>query len=926
MGNRTSTLPSSDGGAGEQALSSSTTNATTLRLERKIEGILHDMKSHPSSVSKQRKGCARLRKYCNASEAARSIVLQWEGGLDCLATVLQQHTRHATLQSHATRILCLLVKTDPSKTFAAAASGNTTSIVTALFATMRYHKRNTAIQVNGITAISLWASHSDAQLAIALVEEYSVYLLLWGSTIMMNSLFVRNATVQDKALKALVLLTSHAENRTAFLAAAGWNVLHQSCHNFNKSHHSKLLLKVFKICKHVAQDHPMAVAKRLSTTVLWVMQQLHHRHDAILQRQGCNVLLTVLTSTEKNGNPQQQQQCYDLLVAAGVRQVVVTAMEQHPEQEDIQKTAILTLQKLSSMAATSDSDSPNSNSNSTTVPPNSNSVSNTNKHADTGDAVSMGLEAMMKTLQKDSTTATTMANICKALVKLATASHTNKLDIVTAGGMPAVIQAMQKYPSTALSLQRYACQLLTQLASVEQHKRSLAHNCPGGIEAIVAAIHCQHRTTRATASLTEPSQQQQLALMKNCSSDTADTNATLESNGAAVAAAGDDKKSIAALPQTNLSPDKRTTPSSTDASYLVALHAVLALLRIAQQVDNHEKLFQAQASAALILAMQDHITQPTLQHKAMVVLNKLASRADQIIVRHHDVHKYTAHVKHTMVVQDQGAMAIVQAMHYHRDHVHIQRVGCNALGNLHHAGITSHYLVYEVGAVECILQALHHHVLQVGIQLAALKALKEYVMTSPFSTIHHYPKHNHQSRIQQQAIGIVSAIVTAMSTHTDHVGLQQVALQLLVQFSQPRTTLLVQWQQHRLVVPLLVRSNTPLQKAIVQANGLEAVMTIMRSHHPAHGLIQQTGFVVLQQMCQFNILNATRVFQRGGWGVIQGTQRACPEHATIQRQAPMVLFQLVLLFLLHYFLYCQVVVQAGDSLGVGMFLDNPLLP
>ena len=88
-------------------------------------------------------------------------------------------------------------------------------------------------------------------------------------------------------------------------------------------------------------DHPAAVFKRLDM-ILTAMKT--HLEDASIQRTGCATLLGIATN-----HPASHEQ---FMTPGGGRDAVLTAMQQHNSNEDIQKTAILCLQKLPSTTST----------------------------------------------------------------------------------------------------------------------------------------------------------------------------------------------------------------------------------------------------------------------------------------------------------------------------------------------------------------------------------------------------------------------------------------------------------------------------------------------------------------------------------------------------------------------------------------------
>lgn len=732
--------------------------AEHARMRRKIRHVVHAMKKNPDKPRAQRRGCSLLRKYGAANEAYRPLLID-AGAIPVLSAAMSHHPRNANIQDHSARMLALLAKTDPMASLPSAPL---------LLQAMQQHKRNSYIQLNGLTAICHWATSTSSvtgdekhtrsqglpqeqqreQPGVKVVNEYGGYEVVWST--MTNSWLEFNTAVQDKALKALALLTQHKENRSPFVTAAGWKAILNSLHNHKKE--AKIQAKCLKIFKNMSSDHPVSVAKRGLPSILQTMEW--HLNDASIQKHGCYIVFLLAAS----------EQCDELLLKAGVREAVVAAMNQHRDKEDIQKTAILALQKLHSNGS-------NNNHNH-----NDNLQDNTSNN-DTIDAVNGGLEAMIASLNKQETPATTVANICKAMVKVAAASHTNKLDIAAAKGVEAIVQAMGRHKEVE-NLQRYGCQALTQLAAVETHKLLIVDL--QGIEAIGAAMD-QH----------------------------------------------------------------------SSQTHLVPLHGILAMLRLAQNVDNHAKIMACNAVEIIVRAMRAHENHAALQHKSVAIFGRLGASSVE--------NKYR-------ILQAGGVHAVIHAMTVHPTHENIQRSSCTTVANLHHP-CTSISIV-EAGAIRAVVAAMRKHTYHVSIQTAALKAMKEMAQFS-----YHHPHFAESDGIR--------AIVSSMQSHLENATLQQLAFALL---------LLCSDRDYR------------MRQALVDAGSIGALLLSMNDFHLGHPWIQQIGFSVLYNLSH-NAHHGAIIFKHGGFQIVQNVRKACPGDPFIQKYGCTLLVKLVVMFLLHWFLW-----------------------
>ncbi|CAB9497098.1 Armadillo beta-catenin repeat family protein [Seminavis robusta] len=775
----------------EQAPQPSLSNQERARLEKKVTSALKHMKRYPKSAAIQRQKLGKLRQYVNkdhdnhTSHFVNAILQQ--NGLSLVLVTMRRHVKNAAIQDHACRVCTLLARQDSVATMTA---------LPFVLTAMKTHKRNTNVQLNGLAALTFWGmdlkdgeprardGDSNHKLAVTVVEQ-NAYPVIFST--MKN--YESNMLIQDKALKALVVLTStdhDKDNRTAFVSATAWRSLQATITNHGNK--PKLQLKTIKILRQIATDHPSAVCKRLSVLVLPTMAA--HLTDASIQKHGCSLLLLLATTHEPSHAI--------LWKPGGGREAILAAMQAHQDQEDIQKTAILALQRLPAQTTAQ----PNNDGGTTTT------TATTQQHDknQTSNAINQGMEAMIASLLKEGTSVSTLTNICKALIRLASASHTNKLDIASANGVEGIVAAMKRGDSVdaTVSLHRYACQCLTQLAAVEATKRDIVQQALA-IPVIVKAI------TAHTMKSYELQQQQQ---------------------------------------------DETTEQQQQSPHFLVSFHGILLLVRLSQLLANHAKMMPS--IPAIVLTMQVHHDRATLQHKAMVVLHKLAARF----------------VKFKKPIIKAGALdAILKAMLEHQDHTHIQRLGCQCLLNLHHAKTTSMWMV-QAGTFQVVVRAMARHSSHIGIQLAAIRVIAEMI---PCSSWH----------VERWATQGMQCLVLSIQMHFDNITFQQLALGVLQLSS----------KQH---------SRPRVQRELVQAGGIDAVLTCMKDHHPSHVRIQQSGFRTLNNLTTSRrraVYHGAVIMQNGGWKVIRQAQRVCAEDEFLQRHAHTLLFKLVIMFLLHWFLW-----------------------
>ena len=706
------------------------------------------------------------------------------------------------------------------------ATTTTTTVVAVplVLEAMKSHKRHANLQYNAMTALTQWgvigsedkdfkkkqtnnnqetattATTTIPPKAAVTIVEAGAFSVLWS--IMLNPWHEFNPLLQDKALKALVVLTAPIENRSAFVTAQGWKALQTTCKNF--ANKPKLIIKGLKICRHIAAEYPQAVLKRGLTMALDAMKK--HVDDATLQRHGCSLILALASSDNDNAHAVLWQ-------PENGRDAVVRAMQRHTTEEDIQKTAILVLQRLPSQAppessvvegggtSTSVTTNNNNNNNNNTAPSSSRrlpftaAAARTVKHnkiehsfsTDTGDAVNSGIAAMVAKLTDPETPPSTVVNICKAWIRLSSESHTNKLDIAGAKGVEAVVSAMARYEHER-SLQRYGCQALTQLSSVERTKHVLAQ--ANGIPIILQAIQ-QHTTTE---------------------------------------------------------------------THLVALHGIYALDRLLQLADNYDRVMACPtAIPTLVKAMETYTNHTSLQQVAMVIINKLASSRS----RRHSNRRYKVHI-----LRAGGLHAILKAMAVHRTHKHIQRNGCAGLVALHFKK-TSRAMV-RAGALDAVAAAMRSNPLRIGIQMAALRTLIEFTQYS--CHLRHWVVH----------VGGLSQLVASSQTHSSNSNLQELVFTVLLKSSQHKNPL--------------------LRMHLVQAGGISTIMTCMRDFHPAHPIIQQSGFLTLYQLSQ-NPRHGAIIFKHGGLKAVRQAQRVCTDDPILKKYGNTLLVKLVVAFFLHWMMW-----------------------
>jgi hypothetical protein len=729
--------------------------AEYVKLKKQVTLVLKQMKRYPKSASVQRQKLAKLRQYCNASEYGPYYVkhVMTHKGLEALTMAMRLHKKTTAIQDHACRVCTLMTRQD---------SRATISLLPLVLEAMRNHKRHVNIQLNGLAALSFWGMDlldglpreqpQPNVLALRVVEAGALPVIF--STILSSR--DHNFQILDKALKTCVILTNAAKDiRTAFVSATAWKALQTAMQAHPDK--AKLQLKGIKIFKSIAINHPGAVVKRLAD--VWTAMK-NHIHDVTLQKHACSLIL-ILAATHPPSHAVLWQ-------PGGGRDAILTAMQHHANQEDIQKTAILALQKLPTIESTPGDDIHNAPTDAT----NDNAA-----HT----AIHQGLESMIASLHKPDTSPATLANICKALIRLASESHTNKLDIAAAKGVQGIVNAM-RIGMQEYSLQRYGCQALAQLAAVEATKRAIVAETDA-IPVIVEAM------------------------------------------------------------ETHTAPDK---------SYLVALHGILVLVRLAQLLANHSRMMPT--VPVIVHAMQVHIDIATLQHKGMVVLQKLAARF----------------VRFKKPMLKAGAVeAILDAMVQHADHVFIQRLGCQCLLHLHHK--TTSMKMVHAGALEVIVSAMQRHLAHNGIQMAAILAIAE--ITQFTCHLEHWA-----IRIQGMQCLVLSARM-----HLDNPTFQKLAFGVFQHSS----------QNYRR--PLL-------QKQLVQAGGIGAMLTCMKDHHPAHVSIQQTGFRTLYNLSR-NARYGAIIFRNGGWAAIRQAQLVCKEDEFLQRYALTLLVKLVVMFFLHWLVW-----------------------
>ena len=854
------------------------------KVRRQVVTVLKTMKKSPHSARTQKKGLKKLRSYCNATPASLATayaqaMFEYNGVAWILAAMRlclrhsnnssssssSSNTTNAKVLDHACRIWTILAKEEHDRVAAAAASSNndnnnnnnsdetppapeaaaatpattktnnteattteqtsnsktTTTIVAVplVLEAMKAHKRHANLQYNALNALTQWgvigsddkdfkkkqtnntqetaATTSISPKAAVTIVEAGAFPIIWA--IMLNPWHEFNPLVQDKALKALVVLTAPIENRSAFVTAQGWKAL-QTTAGKNFSHKPKLIIKALKICRHIAAEYPQVVLKRGYPLALDAMKQ--HLEDATLQRHGCSLMLALASANNNNNNTCNAAHAI-LWQPENGRDAVVRAMQQHPTEEEIQKTAILVLQRLPSQAPmvvgegdTGTGTAPSSSRRMpfTTAAGAARAAKNNHNNiehslsTDTGDAVNSGIAAMVAKLTDPDTPPSTVVNICKAWIRLSSESHTNKLDIAGAKGVEAVVSAMARHDQER-SLQRYGCQALTQLmSSVERTKHILAQ--ANGIPVILQAIQ-QHTTTE---------------------------------------------------------------------THLVALHGIYALDRVLQLADNHDRVMACPtAIPTLVKAMETYTHHTSLQQVAMVIINKLASSRS----RRHSNRRYKVHI-----LRAGGLHAMLKAMAVHPTHKHIQRNGCLGLVALHFKK-TSKAMV-KAGALNAVAAAMRSNPLRIGIQMAALRTLIEFTQYS--CHLRHWVVY----------VGGLPRLIASSQTHSNNSNLQELVFTVLLKASQHKNPL--------------------LRMHLVQAGGISTIVTCMQDHHPAHPIIQQTGFLALYQLSQ-NPRHGAIIFKHGGWKAVRQAQRVCMDDPIVKKYGNTLLVKLVVAFFLHWMMW-----------------------
>jgi len=683
---------------------------------------------------------------------------------------------------------------------------------------MKNHKRNPSVQYNALMALIQWGSSSSSTPAAdennnnkskksnettkknaqhILIEQNSIALVELGAldviwtTSMLNSWHEHNVILQDRALKALLVLALPTDNRSAYVAALGWKALLTTMKNHTTN--TKIITKSLKVCRFIATDYPQAVAKRGLATILQIMK--HHDMDAPVQRHGCSVILALAS----HGN------CHDVLWKTGSgRDAVLRAMRQHTTDEGIQKTAILVLQRLpaqqpsitgnptTTITTTTSAAAAAARSSSTAISATAPTL-NTHPSTDTNDAIISGLEAMVARLIDPTTPTSAITNIFKGWIRLSIESHTTKLDIIAAKGVEAIIQVMARHTEAA-SLQRYACQTLASLTTLNETKQLLA-NHEQGIPVIATAIQ-QHTTAQAT--------------------------------------------------------------------HLVAFHGIVALERLSQLTDNHDKLVVCPTVLpALVRAMLTYHDHVALQQMALNTINKLASISSS---RQHPRRRRGGYK--LPILQAGGLQAILQAMANHPTHKHIQRNGCMGLMHLHHK--KSSVFMVEKGALEALLASMESNPSHAGIQMAALRAIVEIT------------KYNRHLQYWVLTMDGLPQLIGSARTHSSNTHLQELVF-----------TLLLKSTQH---------CNSNMQRRLVQAGGISTIMTSMREYHPTNASIQSAGFRTLSNLSNSPRDGAT-IYKSGGWKVIRNAERVCFEDPFVKRYAFTLLVKLVVMFLLHLLLW-----------------------
>jgi hypothetical protein len=752
--------------------------AENQKLKKQVTLELKQMKRYPKSISIQRQKLAKLRHYCNSNKYGLYYVkhiLNHKNGLELLQSAMRLSQKTTAIQDHACRVCTLMTRHNSRATLA---------MVPLILDAMKNHKRHLNIQLNGLAALSFWGmdlkegvplvlpkgelqqpdstadNHHQQQpqqltCALRVVEAGALPVIF--NTMLPPWQRDHNFQIQDKALKTLVILTSSSkEIRTAFVTATAWKALQTAMESH--ADQPKLQLKGIRIFKSIAMDHPGAVSKRLAI-VLTAMK--NHIDDPTLQKNACALLLLLIATHPPSHSILWQP--------GGGRDAILAAMQHHTTQEDIQTTAALALQKLPRLDS---------------IPTLGGAIQGQGYPTEdtttdaTHNAIHQGLESIIQGLYRPDRCHT---NICKALVRLASENHTNKLDIAAAGGVQGIVNAMQCNLQD-LSCQRYGCQALSQLAAVEATKRAMVQEA-NAIPVIVAAME---------------------------------------------------------------------THTASDKSHLVALHGIFVLVRLSQLLVNHSRMMPT--VPAIVHAMQVHIDISTLQYKAMVVLQKLTSR----------------YVRFKKPMVKAGAVeAILDAMTHHAEQVHIQRLGCQCLLHLHHK--TTSMRMVHAGALDVIVMTMQHHLAHNGIQMAAIQAIAE--MTQFACHLEHWA-----IRVQG-----MQCLVLSVRMHLDNPSFQKLAFGVFLESS----------KHYRR--PLL-------QRQLVQAGGIGAMLTCMKDHHPAHTSIQQMGFRTIYNLSRHPNWGAI-IFRNGGWAVIRQAQRVCKQDEFLQQYALTLLVKLVAMYFLHWFMW-----------------------
>ena len=962
------------------------TTAEDAKLQRNVATVQKSLQKNAKSKRLQKKAWNQLRGYLSTTASsskggdhtnhARALQLQERyvhhlldtsdstnnttANTNIMPLLMHAMTTHCpnskSLTMSLCRILYVLTKHSPQATQTA---------IPPLLQVMRLHKKHSIIQCLALTVLSTWGTPSDRNadhnnnhndttnnnthdaIAIAVVEAGALPVI-WTNMLLVE--YKNNASLQDRALKTLLILACPKENRPAFVAVQGWKALTQalSIHGHAKP---KLTSKALKIMRYIALDHPQAVAKKALPLILSSMKT--HLTNEQIQRHGCAVLLALSANESLHSV---------LWQANGGRDAILAAMQHHSHQEEIQKTAILALQKLphdnpaaggepntTSCTSTAGTTTTASTTTTTTTSstlssimkrtnqkiagkskPKATTSATTMPSMETLVAVNSGMEAMVARLQADDTPATTCANIAKAMIRLAQESHTNKLDFATAHGLEALVASMKRF-ATDYSLQKYGCQALCVLSSVEQIKGDLARDA-AALAVIVHAIH-QHTSTPTSHGSNSSCGANDVG--DSTTGDTTTGDAT--SDGQKQPATG------SALGTTTAGIANNKTPSPTPLSpvpvqpplqHLVALHGILALVRISQRPESHVKLMTLQAPPTISTMVRAMTTfgqhHTNILHKSMVIFSKLLGTLEQQQQRLHQVvllqQQQQRQSSRQQIFQKQfdlvrkrfqtpmiqeGLPAILQAMTLHPEHPHIQRVGCHCLAQLHCQETTwamvtpQPQLPNHSNSLQVIVRAMVYHKHHVGIQMAALRAITDMtqfschlqywaLMTMVRIQEEETPKRDNDDNddeVQEGGGGGVvvrsraglPALVASMQNHPLNASLQQMCV-----------TLLWKLTQHR---------DPTLRTELVRSGAMDAMLMSMRDFHPAHPYIQQFGIKTLYNLSFKSSHHGAMIFKRGGLRVVLNARIACPDDPFVQRFGTTLLVQLVVAFFVHWFVW-----------------------